>query len=422
MSEILFLSHRMPFPPNKGDKIRSYHLLRFLAERHRVHLGTFVDSPEDWAHVGTIQAICGECCFRPLNRRLAALRSLGGLASRKALSLPYYFDRRLYQWVRSIVGTRQLAATIVYSSAMAQYVEEVGGHRIADFVDVDSDKWLQYAAKSNPPKSWLYRREGRRLARFEARIAETFDATFLVSAAEATLLRARVPTAEDRIHHFDNGVDADYFSPHRTYIDPYAPGEKPIVFTGAMDYWPNIDAVKWFAEVVFPSVRARHPDAVFTIVGARPTEAVLNLTAHAGVRVTGAVPDVRPYLAHARVAVAPLRIARGVQNKVLEAMAMGLPVVVSAQALEGIDAHPGVHVLLADDGTEFSSKINTVLSTDTTDRNMQGRSRVLERYAWTKNLEIVEQMIRNVSAPSRVSKRDATTAKPIQIDEIGTTL
>ncbi len=353
MREILFLAHRIPYPPNKGDKIRSYHLLRHLAERHVVHLGTFIDDEEDWRHADTLRALCGECHFAALHRRRSTLRSLAGLLDGRALTLPYYADRALKQWVRNIAATRPLGAAVAFSSAMAQYLEDLPVRRVADLVDVDSDKWLQYARRAKPPARWIYGREAVRLAQWERHVCESFDATFLVSA-------------------------------------PYPAGEIPLVFTGAMDYWPNVDAVQWFARDMLPGIRERQPAAVFTIVGSRPAEAVRALASLPGVRVTGAVPDVRPWLAHARVAVAPMRVARGVQNKVLEAMAMARPVVVSPQGLEGIAAASPEEIRLAGDAAAFVDAVLALIAGRGEDVGSRARAHILARHRWSACLAPLE--------------------------------
>ncbi|MCA1979528.1 MAG: TIGR03087 family PEP-CTERM/XrtA system glycosyltransferase, partial [Thiobacillus sp.] len=350
---LLFLAHRIPFPPNKGDKIRSFHLLRHLAKRYAVHLGAFVDDPDDWRHAEALQAHCASIRLVPLHPRRAKLASLAGLVTGEALTLPYYRSAALKTWAAQLARDGTVTRGLAFSSAMAQFMPPLA-RRVLDMVDVDSDKWTQYAPTQRWPLSWIYAREGRRLAAWEARVAESFDATLLVSHDEATLLQARVPHARSRIGAFENGVDAEYFSPEGVYPNPYPEGASGIAFTGAMDYWPNIDAVIWFAERIFPAVREAVPGACFAIVGSRPADAVMQLARQPGVVVTGSVPDVRPYLAHAACAVAPLRIARGVQNKVLEAMAMGCPVVATAQAAEGIRAEAGRDYWRAADEAGFA--------------------------------------------------------------------
>ncbi|KAB2320139.1 TIGR03087 family PEP-CTERM/XrtA system glycosyltransferase [Betaproteobacteria bacterium SCN1] len=386
---LLFLAHRIPFPPNKGDKIRSFHLLRHLAERYAVHLGAFVDDSDDWQHAAQLQAWCASVKLVPLHPLRARLASLSGLLSGDALTLPYYRSATLRRWAGELARDGTVTRGLAFSSAMAQFMPKLPT-RVLDMVDVDSDKWTQYAPTQRWPMSWVYAREGRKLADWEARVAADFDATLLVSDDEAKLLQARVPGARGRIGAFENGVDAEYFSPERPYPDPYPAGIRGIAFTGAMDYWPNVDAVSWFAERIFPAVREAVPAAQFTIVGSRPAEAVLRLARQPGVVVTGSVPDVRPYLAHAACAVAPLRIARGIQNKVLEAMAMACPVVASPQAAEGIRAAAGRDYWLAPDEAAFAAAVIERLRTG--DRNPQARAGILARYDWGRNLAALDPL------------------------------
>lgn len=391
---MLLLVHRIPFPPNKGDKIRSYHLLKHLAKRYRVHLGTFVDDPNDWQYVDEVKRFCGETYFGKLHPIIARMRSIPAIAARRPMSLNYYDDRGMREWVRSLLQQKSIRRVVVFSSAMAQYAEGiVDARRIIDFVDVDSDKWMQYARDKRWPFSWLYRREGRELLRYERRTAHAFDASLFVSASEAELFRQHAPESNDRIGYYSNGVDTEYFSPGRVYDNPFSSSELPIVFTGAMDYWPNVDAVQWFAEKVLPAVRKRHPSATFYIVGSRPTEQVTALTRLPGVSVTGTVPDVRPYLAHAHASIAPLRIARGIQNKVLEAMAMAKPVIVSGPALEGIDAHPGSEVLLAENDQQFIDITCALLSIPRAEIGDAARRKVVEQYGWSSNLARIDDLL-----------------------------
>lgn len=393
MERILYLAHRIPYPPNKGDKIRSYHVLRYLAERYQVYLGAFVDDPRDWRYAETLQRWCRQCRLLPLNPRRARLRSLRGLVTGAPLTLPYYRDARMADWVRRCVTEQGIETAFVFSSSMAQYLdadEFAGLRRVIDFVDVDSDKWEQYGRAQRWPMSWVYRREGRRLDRYERRIARRFDASMFVSAEEAELFAERVP-AECRVGHYDNGVDWAYFTPRPESDSPYEAGARVLVFTGAMDYWANADAVSWFASDIFPAVRERVPDAVFAIVGARPTEAVRRLERQPGVRVTGAVEDIRPYLEHAHAAVAPLRIARGVQNKVLEAMAMARPVIASPQALDGIDYAAGEDLYRAETDAEFVTAAVEQLSERR--HAPAARNWIRRRYDWDINLSRLQAML-----------------------------
>jgi sugar transferase (PEP-CTERM/EpsH1 system associated) len=275
---------------------------------------------------------------------------------------------------------------VAFSSAMAQFVPERMPLKLMDMVDVDSDKWAQYATTKAWPLSWLYRREAKKLGQWENQVANTFNATFLVSGAEANLLRARVPGASDQIHGLENGVDAAYFSPDHEQVNPYPKGTVPIVYTGAMDYWPNVDAVCWFAKAIFPRVKAALPDAVFYVVGSQPTQTVQQLSRDSDVKVTGRVPDVRPYLRHAACAVAPLRLARGVQNKVLEAMSMARPVVATPQATEGISAKIGLDLLEASDEQTFADEVIQVCKGLYPELGRHARERVLQAYDWETNL------------------------------------
>lgn len=416
MQDILYLTHRIPYPPNKGDKIRSWHLLKHLAQRYRVHLGTFIDDPDDWQHVDKVKALCGETHFASLNPRSARLRSVGALASNRPLTLDYYLNSELQQWVDTVIKKQAIERVLVFSSAMAQFVTKAGQtRRIIDFVDIDSDKWRQYAAKKSWPMSWLYRRESRALLDYERQVAREFDASLFVSQAEADLFKQLAPESTARIGFFNNGVDTEYFSPAHEYPNPYPADEAAIVFTGAMDYWPNIDAVQWFAREILPTVLASNPDARFYIVGSRPTPEVQTLASLTGIRVTGSVPDIRPYLAHARIAVAPLRVARGIQNKVLEAMAMAKPVVASPQALEGIAANIGEEALLARDSNEFIATVSNLLQHPPNNLGQAARARVLADYTWEHNLERVDELL----SPEVTLHITATASQPIKLKTAG---
>ena len=395
MQQLLYLVHRIPYPPNKGDKVRSYNLLKYLAGRYRVHLGAFVDDDADFAHVPALRELCGECHLVKLNPVLAKAKSLVGLVTGEPLTLPYYRSAAMHRWVQQLLRTTRLQGAVAFSAAMAQYVMSARGiPRVADLVDVDSDKWRQYAATQPWPYSAIYRRESRVLLQYEREVARQFDATVFVSAPEAALFRQVAPEVADKVWHINNGVDAEYFSPERDYPNPYGDSKRVLVFTGAMDYWPNVDAVVSFAHSVFPAVRRSVPDARFYIVGARPTPEVMKLADLPGVTVTGSVPDMRPYLAHAKLAVAPLRIARGVQNKVLEAMAMARPVLASQQAAEGIEARVGTEFLVAGDEAEFVREaIRLLESDDVAALGAAARARVVSTYIWAASLRRFDQLL-----------------------------
>ena len=393
MENLLLLIHRIPYPPNKGDKIRSYHLLKHLAQHYKVHLATFVDDPDDWQHVPTVKAMCTTSHFAKLGWLGGRLRSLVGLIAGRSLSYDFYRDAGMHAWVARTMGEHKIDRVMVFSSPMAQYADKYPqARRVVDLCDVDSDKWRQYAGKKSWPMNWLYRHEADALLAYERHVAKTCDAALFVSSPEADLFRTLAPESDAKIGFFNNGVDTDYFSPERQYERPYGKDERVLVFTGAMDYWPNIDAVQWFAAEVFPKLHAAMPKLRFCIVGARPAAAVQALAQQAGVIVTGTVPDVRPYIHHADIAVAPLRIARGIQNKVLEAMAMARPVIVSPQALEGIEATPGSELLLADGADAFIATITGLLGLETPDASLgaAARAKVEHQYSWPSNLARIE--------------------------------
>ena len=396
MPDFLFLAQRLPYPPDKGDKIRSYRLLRRLAERGRVRLGTFIDDEADLVHLPAVREFCVEAHVARLDPRLARLRCLAGFATGAPLSLGYYGDRGLAGWVGRVLRENPPDAILVFSSAMAQFVVDrpQAPPFVMDFVDVDSDKWRQYADTVAPPRRWIYRREWRRLLEFDRRVARAALAGAFVSEPEAELFRRLAPESAHKTFAVANGVDADYFSPERVYERPLPEDRPAFVFTGAMDYWPNVDAVTWFAEAMLPLVRARLPDAEFWIVGANPAPAVEKLRGLPGVAVTGRVPDVRPYLAQATAAVAPLRISRGVQNKVLEAMAMARPVLVTPQALEGIDAEPGRELVLADGAAAFAAAAVRV-GRGEADPGMGAAARrcVIEHFSWPARLAGLDRLL-----------------------------
>jgi sugar transferase (PEP-CTERM/EpsH1 system associated) len=415
VEDLLLLVHRIPYPPNKGDKIRSWHLLRHLAARYRVHLATFVDDPDDWQYVPHVRKLCASSHFAPLNPRRARLRSLRALLANRALSLDYYSDRATRAWVRRTMRETGIERVVVFSSAMAQYAQGwPQARRVVDLCDVDSEKWRAYAQKKSWPASLLYGYEATRLLRYEREVAAHSDAALFVSAPEAALFKSLAPESAARIGWFGNGVDTAYFAPDAGRADPYAAGERPLVFCGAMDYWPNVDAVQWFAHEVLPLVRARVPRASFVIVGARPAAGVQALAQLPGVTVTGTVPDVRPYVAHAALSVAPLRVARGIQNKVLEAMAMAKAVVVSPQALEGIDAAAGSEVLLAEHAGDMADTIVAALADDAACAALgrAARARVEASYGWEARLAPLDALLEMPRQPADVAPHPANLPSP----------
>ncbi|MDE0963726.1 MAG: TIGR03087 family PEP-CTERM/XrtA system glycosyltransferase, partial [Candidatus Latescibacteria bacterium] len=283
-----------------------------------------------------------------------------------------------------------IRAVVAYSAQMAHFVPALpsGVRFLMDFVDFDSAKYAAYGAQGSGPMGWVNRREGRVLLDFERRVAARADICTFVSEAEAALFRAASGLGPDRIVPLENGVALDYFDPAAPF-PPVDHGDGPLlVFTGQMDYRPNVEAVDSFARQTLPAIRAVHPTARFAIVGRNPSKAVEALAARTGVIVTGGVPDVRGWLAAADIVVAPLRIARGIQNKVLEAMAMARPVVASPQAAEGIDAQDERHFLIAANPAEEAAKINALLADPAraAQAGLAARARMEARYRWSATL------------------------------------
>lgn len=388
MGGTLFLAHRVPYPPDRGDKIRGWHLLRHLAARGPVHLVAFADDPRDLNHDAVLAEVCAShhVAWRGKPQWRAGLEAL---ASGQPISVAAFADDGVKDRVRTLLAGKPIDTIFVFSGQMAQYVPGGGVHRVVmDFCDVDSAKFATYATSARPPMGWVMAREARLLAAFEHEVADRADASLFVSEAEAALFRAAGPAP--RVSVVENGIDTAFFDPAAAFDRGAAtPG---LTFTGQMDYAPNVEAACWFASEVMPRLVERGIDLPFNIVGRAPTRAVEAL-AGPRVCVTGEVPDVRPWLAAAPVAVAPLLTARGVQNKVLEAMAMARPIVASAVAAEGIE-HRGT-LLVAADADAFTDRIVALLA-DRAAAEAQGqaaRACVEDRYGWAARLAALDAIL-----------------------------
>ncbi len=403
MGDLLFLSHRIPYPPDKGEKIRAFHILRHLARDHRIHLGCLIDEAEDWQHVAALRTHCADFAPFPLHKRRRRISALLGMRPGRALSVDYFHHRGLARWVAD-KRARGITDAFVYSSAMAPYVmNHRGGRRVLDMVDIDSEKWRAYAEASRWPGRWIYAREARTLLALERAAAADFDRTLLVSAAECAHFARLAPELGGRVTPLENGVDLAHFLPDLAFPNPFAGAAPAIVFTGTMDYRPNADAALWFAREVMPALRAAAAGGSapeFHIVGARPGAELRALTRHPGIIVTGRVPDTRPYLAHAALVVAPLRIARGIQNKVLEAMAMARPVLATPAAFEGITAMPGRDLLLAADPEAMIAAAAAVLAGRHPGLGPAARAAMERSYAWEKTLAPLDAWFAETQAPT----------------------
>jgi sugar transferase (PEP-CTERM/EpsH1 system associated) len=391
--ELLFLSHRIPYPPDKGDKIRAWNIFRYLARTHRIHLGCFIDDPVDRQHLATLAAHCADLACLRLDPRTQRLKTLLRMRPGQPLSLGYFQDRRLQRWVDAKLAGGTIDSVYVFSSAMAGYVMHAKSvRRVLDMVDVDSEKWTAYAETAHFPARSIWAREGRTLLAFERLAAARFDHSLFVSEHEWQRFVSLAPETIERTSWISNGVDFDHFSPAHSFTPPFESEGAELVFTGRMDYRPNIDAVRWFAREVLPVLRSGVPVARFWIVGAAPTREVRTLAELPGVQVTGRVPDTRPYLAAADVAVAPLRIARGIQNKLLEAMAMARPVVATPEAFQGVRAEPGRDILLASGVSETVQRIADVLHGRHATMGAAARRAIEASHQWSVTLRPLDRL------------------------------
>lgn len=399
MPEILFLAHRIPFPPDRGDKIRSWNILRSLGKLGRVDLACFADDERDAAHLDALRAAMPELgeAHVEVRRTGKTKAAFDALRTGKPLSLTLFESTAMRRFVAAKIA--EVDAVYVFSSQMAQFAPaDVSARLVMDFVDMDSEKFAAYATEARGPMRLIYAREAKLLSAFEREVAARADASLFVSEAEAALFRSR--TGLPHIHALANGIDSDAFDPGADFpaLSAGERGQGPILlFTGQMDYRPNIDAVAWFARAVLPLV----PDARFVIAGRDPTPEV-KVLASARVTVTGAVSDMRSWLAAADVVVAPLRIARGIQNKVLEAMAMARPVVASSAAFEGIEAQPTRHLIVADDAHAFAGAIRGLLGDPDRAAKLgaDARAHVASAYRWDARLAPLAGLMALPQAPA----------------------
>jgi len=387
-ANILFLADRLPRPHYEGYKARSFHLLKHLARVHRIFLGTFIDNPEDEAHLEVVRPLCASLRIIRRRSRLAKIRSLGGLLAGESLTLRYYRDNDLQDWIDETCQRRHIDAAVITSSAMAQYVEHLTRLRtLIDFVDVDSAKWIQYASHRRWPLSWLYQREGRLLLAYERKMAAQAARSFFVTENKAILFRNRAPECAVRVEALGNGVDASYFAPDLQRPSPYPTGEIPIVFIGAMRCSADLKAITWFTTTVLPDLLRHHPNIHLYIIGRSPIPEVLALT-NDGITVTGSVPDERPWLQYATAVVAPSYSSRSIHNDILEAMAMSRPVVTSAECAVAIDAVFGKELLIATLPDDYVAAIQKIIHDPETAILIgeAARRRVVENHNWGAKL------------------------------------
>jgi sugar transferase (PEP-CTERM/EpsH1 system associated) len=386
---ILYVCRRVPFPPDRGDKIAAFNHIRRLAGHHELHVFCLGDGAADLDNISGLEAFAKSVTAAPVGELTIRLRALEALFTGQPLSVAALNEAKLHRAIRQKFAELRPDLIIVYSCNMAQFVNFFAGvPRIMHFGDLDSLKWRQYAERSTPPLQWIYSMEEKRLLAYERYIAHAFSHALVHTEFEKRDFQRLIPGIPVAV--VGNGVDLDYFRPSSETKRPAS-----MVFTGVMDYRPNVDAVVWFCNDILPRVQSEIPGANFTICGSRPVRAVRRLARRSGVTVTGWVPDARPYLDRAELFVAPLRMARGVQNKLLEALAMGLPCVASTTARRGTELADGAGILAADDPAEFARHVVDLLQDDARRAEMARRARAAAEanYRWEAQLSRLDQIV-----------------------------
>lgn len=387
--KVLFICHRFPYPPVRGGKIRPFNMIRWLSQKHQVTVASIARTPEELEKGKGISPYCHRYQGGVISPQRAWLQALKCVLSSKPSSLGYFYIPQLHAAVKRLLEEESFDLIWVHCSSVAQYVlHHHRCRRIMDFGDMDSEKWYQYARKRPFPLSLVYWLEGFKLRRYERTLARQFGECSVISPAERKTLESYQLGVSVAV--IPNGVDLDFFRNEETEYNP-----KSLVFLGRMDYYPNINGVDYFCHAILPRIRREIPEATITIVGSNPVPRIKELAELPGITVTGEVPDVRPFVAKAAVSVVPLRLASGIQNKVLESMAMKIPVVTSSKAAEGIDAIPGEHFLVDDSVEGFSSKVLSVMKDSKLRWRLAeaGRQRVEARHSWTACLQGLDQLI-----------------------------
>jgi len=424
---ILFLAHRLPYPPNKGDKIRSFRELEALARSHEVDLFCFYDQPEDSKYFPEVRQYCRNLYAEKVSWLRSRAQASLACSSGRPFTTSFYRSPKMARRISKAVAEQKYDLIFVFSSSMAPYVEGASEPRVLDMVDVDSDKWKQYADYTRRPKSWLWGAEGRRLAKYEARLVRSFSLTLLSTHTEAELLERSVSSA--RIEVLENHMDLSYFDPNTVGVPFEIAAWQPyVIFTGSMDYFPNVDAVRFFYREIFPLVRAALPRARLVIAGRNPTRAVLQLAGDPAVWVTGSVPDIRPFLRGAAIAVCPLRVARGVQTKILEAMAMGVPVAVSRRAAKGIPERLLSETYVEDDPHRLAAFLIGMLRQDPLSPQPGPRRIFTEYYSALRWQDKLESLLQRALRPRNEIEHNAgrfpyelrPTANQVDVAPIGT--
>jgi len=388
--KILFVCHRLPYPPKRGGKIRPFNIIRHLTESgHNVTVGSLARSEEELAEGQPLRGYCDKLYVGQISSAAAVANMVGRLPTSVPSSMGYFYSASLHREIREELQRNDYDLTFVHCSSAAQYVRSAKGiPSILDFGDMDSQKWLDYSTYRRFPLSIGYRLEGTKLCREEKRLARKFDVSTCTTKAELETLRGF--KAARQTDWFPNGVDSDYFSPTD---EPYDPDQ--ICFIGRMDYYPNQQAMLYFCNDVLPLIQARRPATKLVIIGAEPSAEIRDLEKNPGVSVTGTVPDVRDHVRASALSVAPLAIARGTQNKILESMAMGVPVVCSKIAAGGVDAVPGQYLLVGKSPDQYTDNIIRLLESADERRELSiaARQRVLSSHSWPASMTKLDTII-----------------------------
>ncbi len=389
--KVLFISQRVPYPPNKGDKLRSFNEIVHLSQYHEIDLFCFADDKKDLQYKDELKKYCKNVTIVEGSSFKSNLRTLLALATFKPLSPAYFYSSTLNKKVNSAISKNNYDVLFAYCSSMAPYIDKYTNiKKVIDFVDVDSEKWHQYTSFAGFPKNLIYSIESRRLRKYEKSIASNYDHSFLVSEKEVEDFKSLVFDT-NKITPILNGVDTEKFSNSESEYN-----HNNIVFTGAMDYFANIESVLYFVNNIFPIILKEIPDAHFYIVGSKPDKSLLELASqNSNITVTGFVDSVLPYMHDAAVFAAPMQIARGVQNKILEAMSAGTPVVTNQRGFEGITAEPGKDLIVENDPKLFAKECIRIMK-DQKYRDsfvQKGLKCIKNNYSWKINLEKLNSII-----------------------------
>ncbi len=402
--KVLVVSHRVPFPPKSGAKVRPFHVIRHLSEHgHRVSVASLARTELEREEAAGLKRYCERVAIEVLRGPVAYAQMAARLPTPGPSSFGYFHSARLARLIRSELATGSYDLVFAHSSSIAPYVaSERRAVKILDYVDVDSQKWREYVRYKPFPVSVGFWLEAVKLERIEAQLAREFDLCTCATRAELASLRDLGVTG--RTDWFPNGVDSAFFKPNAVY------DANLIVFVGRMDYYPNQQAVIAFCREVLPRLQVRRPSLRFEIVGADPPASIRQLERLAGVSVTGAVPDVRPYVTRAALTVAPLTIARGTQNKILESMAMGVPVVCSDKAARGVEAVAGDHLLTASSPEEYTEAVGKVLDSPALRERLAraAREQVLAHHDWESSMKRLDELIGEVFDRRKVTSLSQT--------------